>query len=154
MPFDPPPIFQPLRPPKNRTPSNPKSAKNSPKTKVMELRPSTPLDGNQLPQVLTSTFGEQPNKTSCHGLDTPLHPLFFSHGHLRNKLSLGSHKLSCIPMASEIKVELGLRGTTGSASLLDVDFKGADSDIPRELQFILTSNEEHGDTLFFTESGQ
>ena len=57
-------------------------------------------------------------------------------------------------MVSETKVELGLRGMTGSASLLDVDFEGADLDIPRELQFILTSNEEHGDALFFTESGR
>ena len=138
--FDPLPVFQPLRPPKNRIPSNSKSAKNSPKTKVRELRPSTPLDRNQLPQVPTPTFGEQPNKFLHHGPDTPLHPLFSSHGHLRNKSSLGSHKSLCIPMASETKVELGLRGR-------------ADSDIPRELQFILTSNEEHRDTLSFTESG-
>ena len=154
MPFDPPPVFQPLRPPKNRTPSNPKSTKNSPETKATELRPTTPLDRNQLPQVPTSTFGERPNKISRQGPDTPSHPHFFSHGHSRNKSSLGSHKSSCIPMASETKVELGLRGTMGSASLPDVDLEGADSDIPRELQFILTSNEEHGDALSFTESGR
>ena len=157
MPFDPPPVFQPLHPPKNRVASNPKSTKNSPETKTTELRPSTPLDGNQPPQVPTSTFGERPNKISRHGpgpSDAPAHAPVFSRGHSRTKSSLDSNKLFCIPMASKTKVELGLRGTMGSASLPDVDLEEPDSDIPRELQFILTSNEEHGDALSFAESGQ
>jgi hypothetical protein len=56
-------------------------------------------------------------------------------------------------MASETKVELGLRGTMGSTSLPDVDPDDPDSDIPMELQFILTSDEEHTDNLPFPESG-
>lgn len=157
MPFDPPPVFQPLHPPKNRVSSNPKSTKNSPETKTTELRPSTPLDGNQPPQVPTSTFGERPNKISRHGpgfSEAPAHLPVFSRGHSRGKSSLDSKKLFCIPMASETKVELGLRGTMGSASLPDINLEEPDSDIPRELQFILTNNEEHGDTLSFTESGR
>jgi len=58
-----------------------------------------------------------------------------------------------IPMASETKVELGLRGTMGSTSLPDVNPEDPDSDIPQELQFILTSKEEHTDTLSLTEQG-
>ena len=157
MPFDPPPVFQPLHPPKTRVPSNPKSTKNSPETKPTELRPSTPLDGNHLPQVPTSTFGERPNKISRRGRsssDSLAHDPVFSRNHSRNKSSLDSNKLFRIPMASETKVELGLRGTMGSASLPDVDPEDPDSDIPRELQFLLTSDEEHGDALSFTESGQ
>jgi serine/arginine repetitive matrix protein 2 len=157
MPFDPPPVFQPLHPPKNRIPSNPRSTKSSPETKTAELRPSTPSDRNQQPEVPTSTFGERPNKVSRHGpgsLDVPAPAPVFSRSHSRNKSSLESNKLFFIPMASETKVELGLRGTMGSASFPDVDFEDPDSDIPRELQFILTSNEEHADTLSFTESGQ
>lgn len=153
MPFDPPPVFQPLPPPKNRVPSNPKSARNSPETKATELRPSTPLEGSQPPQVPTSTFGERPNKISRHppaSSDAPV----FSRSHSRNKSSLDSNKLFSIPMASETKVDLGLRGTMGSAGLPDIDLEEPDSDIPMELQFILTSNEEHGDELSFTESGQ
>jgi len=56
-------------------------------------------------------------------------------------------------MASETKVELGLRGTMGCTSLPDVNPEDLDSDIPQELQFILTSNEEHTDTLPLTEPG-
>ena len=156
IPFDPPPVFQPLHPPKNRVPSNPKSTKNSPETKTTELRPSTPFDGNQLPQVPTSTFGERPNKISRHGpgvSEALAHAPVFSHGHPKNKSSLDSNKLFCIPMASETKVELGLRGTMGSASLPYVNPEEPDSDIPSELQFILTSNENE-DTSLFTESGQ
>ena len=157
MPFDPPPVFQPLHPPKNRVPSNPKSTKNSPETKATELRPSTPLDGNQHPQVPTSTFGERPTKISRPGpgsLDAQALAPVFSRRHSRNKSSLESNKLFCIPMASETKVELGLRGTMGSTSLPDVDPDDPDSDIPMELQFILTSDEEHTDNLPFPESGQ
>lgn len=154
MPFDPPPVFQPLPPPKNRVASNPKSTKNSPETKTTELRPSTPLDGNQPPQVPTSTFGQRPNKISRNGpapLDGPA-PVF-TRVHSRNRSSLDSNRLFSIPMASKTKVELGLRGTMGSTSLPDVDPEDPDSDIPQELQFILTTNEEHMDTLSFSEPG-
>jgi serine/arginine repetitive matrix protein 2 len=156
MPFDPPPVFQPLHPPKGRVASNPKSTKSSPETKTTELRPSTPLDGNQPPQVPTSTFGEPPNKISRSGAgstDAPTPAPVFSRSHSRNR-SLDSNKLFCIPMPSEAKAELGLRGTMGSTSLPDVNLEEPDSDIPGELQFILTSNEDHGDALSFTESGQ
>ena len=155
MPFDPPPVFQPLHPPKNRVASNPKSAKNSPETKTTELRPGTPSDGNQSPQVPTSTFGRRPNKISRSGpssSDGPAPPPVFIRSHSKNQSSLDSNKLFGIPMASETKAELGLRGTMGSTSLPDVNPEDPDSDIPRELQFILT-NEEHTDTLTFSEPG-
>ena len=157
MPFDPPPVFQPLHPPKNRVPSNPKSTKSSPETKTTELRPGTPLDGSQLPQIQNSTFGERPNKVLRHdpaSLEAPAPTPVFSLTHSRNRSSLDSNKLFHIPMASETKVELGLGGTMGSTSLPDIDLEEPDSDIPRELQFILTSNEEHTDTLSFTKPGQ
>ena len=87
----------------------------------------------------------------------PPSPLFFPAAiqgiHPRNKSSLESNKLFCIPMASETKVELGLRRTMGSTSLPDVDPDDPHSDIPVELQFILTSDEEHTDNLPFPESG-
>ena len=124
MPFDPPPVSKPLHPPKNRVPSNPKSTKNSPETKATGLRPSTPLDGNQHPQVPTSTFGERPTKISRPGpgsLDAQTLAPVFSRRHSRNKSPLESNKLFCIPMASETKVKLGLRGTMGSTSFPDVD---------------------------------
>ena len=80
-------------------------------------------------------------------------PPFFSRRHPRNKSSLENNKLFCILMASENKVELGLRGTMEGTSLLDVDPDDPDSDFPMELQFILTSDEEHTDNLPFPESG-
>ena len=156
MPFDPPPVFQPLHPPKSRVPSNPKSTKSSPETMTIELGPSTPSDGNQPPQVPTSTFGQRPNKISRSGpgaSDGSTPAPVFSRSHSRNKSSLDSNKLFSIPMASETKVELGLRGTMGSTSLPDVNPEDPDSDIPQELQFILTGNEEHTDTLSFPEPG-
>ena len=67
---------------------------------------------------------------------------------------MDSNRLFAIPIASETKVELGLRGTMGSASLPDVDPEDPDSDIPQELQSILTSNEEHTDTFSISEPGQ
>jgi len=66
---------------------------------------------------------------------------------------MDSNRLFTIPIASETKVELGLRGTMGSASLPDVDPEDPDSDIPQELQSILTNNEEHTDTFSTSESG-
>ena len=156
MPFDPPPVFQPLHPPKNRVASNPKSTKNSPETKTTELRPSTPSDGHPPPHVPTSTFGRRPDKISRSGpgsSDGPAPAPVFTRSHSRNKSSLESNRLFSIPMASETKVELGLRGTMGSTSLPDVDPEDPDSDIPRELQFILTNSEEHTDTFSFTEPG-
>jgi len=41
----------------------------------------------------------------------------------------------------------------GSAGLPDVDPGDPDSDIPRELHSILTSNEEHTDTFSISEPG-
>ena len=87
-PFDPPLVFQPLHPPKNRIPSNPKSTKSSPEMRTMKLRPSTPPDGNKPPQVPTSTFGQWPNKISCNGPGASggLAPVpVFSRSHSRNK---------------------------------------------------------------------
>ena len=66
---------------------------------------------------------------------------------------MDSNRLFTIPIASETKVELGLRGTMGSASLPDVDPEDPDSDIPQELQTILTSNEERTDTFSINEPG-
>jgi len=154
MPFDPPPVFQPLHPPKNRVVSNPKSTKNSPETKTAELRPSTPSDGYQPPQVPTSTFGRRPNKIlrSASGSSDGPAPVF-SRNHSRNKSSMDSNRLFTIPMASATKAELGLRGTMGSTSLPDVDPEDPDSDIPQELQSILTGSEEPTDTFSSSEPG-
>lgn len=157
IPFDPPPVFQPLRPPKNRVPSNPKSVKSSPETKTAELRPGTPLGGSQPPQIPTFTFGQRPNKISRNApgsSDVPAPAPVFSRNHSRNRSSLDSNRLFSIPIASQTKVELGLRGTMGSTSLPDVDPEDPDSDIPQELQFILTSSEEHTDTFSFTDPGE
>jgi len=157
IPFDPPPVFQPLYPPKNRVASNLTSTKNSPETKSTELRPSTPLDGNQHPQVPTSTFGQRPNKISRNGPGSsggPAPAPVFSRGHSRNKSSLDSNKLFGLQMASETNVDLGSRGTAGSTSLPDTNPEDPDSDIPQDLQFIFTGDEEHADTLSFTEPGQ
>ena len=151
MPFDPPPVFQPLHPPKNRVASNPKSTKNSPETKATELRPTTPPVEHQPPQVPTSTFGRRPNKISRNG---PALAPVFGRSHSRNKSSLDSSRLFGIPMLSETKVELGLRGTMGSTSLSDVDPEDPDSDIPQELQFMLTSDEEHTDASSSDEPSQ
>ena len=57
-------------------------------------------------------------------------------------------------MLSETKIELGLRGTMGSTSLPDVNPEDPDSDIPQELQFILTSDEEHTDASSSDEPSQ
>ena len=157
IPFDPPPVFQPLHPPKNRVASNPKSTKNSPEIKPAELRPSTPLGGEQPPQVPTYTFGQRPNKISRNGPGSsggPTHVPVFSLSHSRNKSSLDGNNLFGIQMTSEPRVELGSRGTMGSTSLLDADPEDPDSEIPQELQFTLMGNEEHTDTLSFTEPGQ
>ena len=156
IPFDPPPVFQPLHPPKNRVSSNPKSTKSSPETKTMELRPVTPCDGNQPPQLPTSAFGQRSNKISRNGLgasDGPAPAPVFSRDHSRSKSSLNSNRIFGIPMASETKVGLGLRGTMGSTSLQDVKTEDLDSDVPQELQFILTSNDDHMDTLSSIEPG-
>jgi serine/arginine repetitive matrix protein 2 len=155
MPFDPPPVFQPLHPPKNRVSSNPKSTKSSPETTMTELRPSTPLDGYQPPQVPTFTFGERPNKILRHGPGSSDSPTpVFPRSHSRNKSSLDSNRSFCIPMASETMVELGLRGTMGSTTLPDVDLEDPESDIPMELQSILTPSDDHTDTLSFIEPGR
>ena len=41
----------------------------------------------------------------------------------------------------------------GSMILPDINPEDPDSDIPRELQFILTNNEEHTDIFTFSEPG-
>lgn len=104
--FNPPPVFQPLHPPKDRVASNPKSTKNSPE-KVMELRPGTLLDGNQSPQVPTSMFGRQPNKISRGRPSSSDGPVFIRN-HSKNKSPLDSNELLDILMVSETKAELGL----------------------------------------------
>jgi len=110
MSFDPPPrVFQPLHPPKNRVASNQKSTKSSPEMKTAELRPSTPLDGQQPPQIPTSTFGQRPNKilrNASGSLDG--HAPVFIRNHSRNKSSMDGNRLFTIPITSETKVELGL----------------------------------------------
>jgi len=154
MPFDPPPVLQPLHPPKNSVAGNPENTKNSPETKTTELRPSTPMDRQQPPQVPTSTFGRRPDGAfwgASGSLDEPA-PVFIRK-HSRNRSSMDSGGLFTIPTVSETKVEPGLRGMMGSASLPDVDPEDPDSDILQELQSILTSNEEHTDTFSISEPG-
>ena len=102
-----------------------------------------------------SKFGRRPNKISRGGPDSsdgpaPL-PIFIC-SHLKVKSSL-DNKLFSISMVSETRAELGLRRTMGSMILPDINPEDPDSDIPRELQFILTNNEEHTDIFTFSEPG-
>ena len=101
MPFDPPPVSHPPHSPKNGVASDSKSAKNSPEMKTPKLRPDTPSDGNQSPQVPTSTFGQRPNKISRSGpssSDGPAPPPVSIRSHSKNQSSLDSNKLFGIPM--------------------------------------------------------
>ncbi|KAH9896427.1 hypothetical protein C8Q73DRAFT_788785 [Cubamyces lactineus] len=151
-PADPLPVFQPLRP---ATVKGPVSAVSS-----SSLRTLTPTAGtSDSAEPSSRTFGNRPSKV---GLDmeklesssaAPSPTPVFSRvgGHHRkssslipmnSKGSVGSLRRMGVPISAEARKGLGLCGTLGGSTEPEVDPEDPDSDIPDELQVILSGNSD------------
>lgn len=136
--FDPPPVFQPLRPPKVRQISTRSSKGLIAATSSADL---TELDTPVIQPLMPvfSTFGERPSKISTKkrsdsvdtiSIQTSTPPPVFKLRHSKTKSS------SLIPL--ETHKRLGTTSTLGS-NKPDVDAQGPNFDIPDELQFLLSA---------------
>ncbi|KAI8973078.1 hypothetical protein BD414DRAFT_447875 [Trametes punicea] len=168
-PLDPAPVFQPLRPAKLK-------ASTSALTSSPSVRTLTPPMGAANEATPSSrTFGKQPSKV---GLDmekldnsepapspTPMLSRVGRHHRkssslipMNSKGSVSSLRRMGAPISAEARKGLGLRGTLGGSPEPDVDPEDADSDIPDELQVILSGHSDDDmtrpldDTLSFRPS--
>lgn len=150
-PADPPPVFQPLRPATIKSKasllmSEPASRSATPPVTTEVVAPSSQTFGSRPSKIgLKSSKGEnevQPSPT----------PVFSRVGmHIRkgsslvpmnSKGSVGSLRRMGVSMTSEARKKLGLSGTLGGSTEPDVDPEDPDSDIPDELQVILSGQSD------------
>ncbi|KAI0692931.1 hypothetical protein C8T65DRAFT_711302 [Cerioporus squamosus] len=150
-PADPPPVFQPLRPANTRSKAS--------------LLASSPASRSATPPVTTEvaapssrTFGSRPSKVGLKlsnddGEAQPSPTPVFSRvgGHARkvsqlvpmnSKGSMGSLRRMGVPITKEARKGLGLCGTLGGSTEPEVDPEDPDSDIPDELQVILSGQSD------------
>lgn len=142
---DPSPVFKALRPAITRLPMSKTvvgaSAAISPfVTNVTDRSPST------------QTFGSGHSKAESRG-SLSASPVFKkAQGHPRKRSSLVPHAAldsDSLPILPEVRRSLGLAGTMGGSvgSIAEQDYDGSDpdSDIPDELQVILSHSDQEGD---------
>ncbi|RPD56493.1 hypothetical protein L226DRAFT_550932 [Lentinus tigrinus ALCF2SS1-7] len=151
-PADPPPVFQPLRPANTRSKAS--------------LLASSPASRSATPPVTTEvsapssrTFGSRPSKVGLklsnddedvsHPSPTPVFSRVGGHARkgsqlvpMNSKGSMGSLRRMGVPMTTEARKGLGLCGTLGGSTEPDVDPEDPDSDIPDELQVILSGQSD------------
>ncbi|PIL26963.1 hypothetical protein GSI_10101 [Ganoderma sinense ZZ0214-1] len=144
------PVFQPLRP------ANTKS-KASLLASESNSRSATPV-GMEVSPPSSRTFGSRHSKV---GLKSPKReeevqpsptPVFSRVGRhhrkssslvpMNSKGSQGSLRRMGMPLTAEARKGLGLCGTLGSSTEPDVDLEDPDSDIPDELQVILSGQSD------------
>ncbi len=149
-PADPPPVFQPLRP------ANPKT-KASLLASEPASRSATPPVATEVGTPSSRTFGSRPSKVGVKlsvGEDeqqpSPT-PVFSRVGQRARKASLvpmnskgsvDSLRRMGVLMTTEARKGLGLCGTLGGSTEPDVDPEDPDSDIPDELQVILSGQSD------------
>ncbi|KAI0354136.1 hypothetical protein OH77DRAFT_1405859 [Trametes cingulata] len=157
-PADPAPVFQPLRPAKLKAASPVLSSSPS----LHTLTPPVGPADNAAPS--SRTFGNRPSKVgldmakldSSEAAPSPSPTPVFSKigagsGHHRkssslipmnSKGSVGSLRRMGVPISAEARKGLGLCGTLGGSTEPDVDPEDPDSDIPDELQVILSGQSD------------
>ncbi|KAI0635339.1 hypothetical protein C8Q77DRAFT_1054820 [Trametes polyzona] len=152
-PADPAPVFHPLRPATLKTSVSVLSSASS-------VRTLTPPVGNSADGTPSSrTFGHRPSKvgvdmaklesTEVAGSPTPVFSRIGGHHRkssslipMNSKGSVGSLRRMGVPITAEGRKALGLSGTLGGSTEPDVDPEDPDSDIPDELQVILSGQSD------------
>ena len=151
-PADPPPVFQPLRPANTRS-------KASLLASSPALRSATPPVTTEVAAPSSRTFGSRPSKVGlklsnedegeAHPSPTPVFSRVGGHARkssslvpMNSKGSMGSLRRMGVPMTTEARKGLGLCGTLGGSTEPDVDPEDPDSDIPDELQLILSGQSD------------
>jgi serine/arginine repetitive matrix protein 2 len=143
--MDPSPVFKALRPANSRIPISKTVVGASSGISPFVINPS-----DRSPSTLT--FGSGHSKSESHG-SLAASPVFKkAQGHSRKKSSLGphvEHESGSLPILPEARRSLGLAGTMGGSvgSIAEQDYDGSDpdSDIPDELQVILSNSDQEGD---------
>ncbi|KAI0666503.1 hypothetical protein C8Q78DRAFT_984185 [Trametes maxima] len=159
------PVFQPLRPAKLKSSASVLSTSPS-------VRTLTPPVGANEGTPSSRTFGNKPSKvgvdmaklesTEVAPSPTPVFSRIGGHHRkssslipMNSKGSVGSLRRMGVPMSAEARKGLGLCGTLGGSTEPDVDPEDPDSDIPDELQVILSGQSDDdmtqplNDTLSF-----
>lgn len=142
---DPSPVFKALRPANTRLPIS--------KTVVGASSGIPPFVINPVDRSpSTLTFGSGHSKSESHGSLAPSPVFKKAQGHARKKSSLIPHAelgSGSLPILPEARRSLGLAGTMGGSvgSIAEQDYDGSDpdSDIPDELQVILSNSDQEGD---------
>ena len=146
---DPPLVFKALRPATSKVPKAGRTAHPAPGV------PPFTLHANEVDRSPSAfTFGSNHSKTDSPG-SFSVSPVFTkAQGHARKRSSLApiQDHTNSLPIPPEARRNLGLTGTMGgsigSTAEQEFDASDPDSDIPDELQVIL-SNSDQEDTLSF-----
>ncbi|KAH9913689.1 uncharacterized protein BXZ73DRAFT_81864 [Epithele typhae] len=152
-------VFHPLRPATTRS--------KAPVFSEPASRSATPIAVEPVAAPSSRTFGTRPSKvglrTPKSSEDSPMHPSptpVFSRAHgaghvrrgsslvpMNSKGSVGSLRRMGVQLTSETRKVLGMGGTLGGSTEPSVDPEDPDSDIPDELQVILSGqSDEEGAT--------
>lgn len=174
------PALRPLRPAKSRNmiaSSNLKPLGPPPSMELPPVQPLSTVNSERAPSSLTFGSRSSGNNSSVGSIDelnAPRNPVFrTAHGHARNRSSLLSSQASgsqgsipeedftaSRPLAPGARRQLGMKGTMGGSDVSayavdELDASDPDSDIPDELQVILSNQSprvsvlEAEDTLSF-----
>ena len=147
---DPSPVFRALRPATTRLPMSKTVVGPSSGISPFVINPS-----DRSPSALT--FGSGHSKSESRG-SLAASPVFKKpQSHAHKKSSLVPHAApdsGSLPILPEVRRSLGLAGTMGGSvgSIAEQDYDGSDpdSDIPDELQVILSNSDQEGeDTISF-----
>lgn len=150
---DPPPVFKALRPAVSKVPRAAATVRSSPAVPPFVLG----VDAKETDRSPSAfTFGSAHSKSDSHG-SSMASPVFKkAQGHARKLSSLVpvQDQSGSLPIPPEARRNLGLTGTmggsVGSVAEQEFDASDPDSDIPDELQVILSnSDQELDDTLSF-----
>ncbi|KAI6028122.1 hypothetical protein EDC04DRAFT_164044 [Pisolithus marmoratus] len=148
---DPPPIFKALRPAVSKVPRAAATVRSSPAVPPFVLGVN---DTDRSPSAFT--FGSAHSKSDSHGSSLASPVFKKAQGHARKQSSLvpDQDQTGSLPIPPEARRNLGLTGTMGgSVGIMaeqEFDASDPDSDIPDELQVILSnSDQELDDTMSF-----
>jgi serine/arginine repetitive matrix protein 2 len=141
---DPSPVFKSLRPATTCLPAS--------KTLVGAFPGISPFVINPIDRPpSTLTFGSGHSKSESRGslAASPVFKKAQGHAHKRSLVPHAALDSGSLPILPEVRRSLGLAGTMGGSvgSITEQDYDGSDpdSDIPDELQVILSSSDQEGD---------
>ncbi|KAI6020976.1 hypothetical protein BKA83DRAFT_4293512 [Pisolithus microcarpus] len=148
---DPSPIFKALRPAVSKVPRATAAVRSSPAIPPFVLGDK---ETDRSPSAFTFGSAHSKSDSHCSSLSSPVFKKGQGHARKRSSLVPTQDQSGSLPIPPEARRNLGLTGTmggsVGSVAEQEFDASDPDSDIPDELQVILSSSDQElDDTMSF-----